>query len=64
VTRAFNRKRQLALMLRAGSRYAAGDNLPLLRSELHEALIIFVIDVNIAALAEPAAFSSFDFFYW
>jgi hypothetical protein len=64
MTRALYREGELALMLRAGTGNTAGNYLPLLGSKLHEALLILVIDVDIAALAEPAGFSLLYFFYW
>ena len=60
---ALNRERELALMLRTGSGYPAGNDLSLLGSELHEALLILVVDIDFTALAEPADFSFLDFFY-
>lgn len=64
MTRAFDRKRKLALVFRAGSRYPAWNNFSLLGCKLNETPIVFVIDVNISAFAEPANFSLLYFFYW
>ena len=64
MTRAFNRKSELALMLGAGSCHPAGNNFPLFRSELDKTLVIFIIDIYVSVLTEPADFSSFYFFDW
>ncbi len=64
VTRSFNRKRKLPLMLSAGSGHPARNYFPLLGCKFDETLIVFVIDINISALAEPANSSLPYFFYW
>ncbi len=56
-------ERELALMLRTGSGHPPGDYLPLLGGKLHEALLVLIIDIDLAALTEPADFSLLDFFY-
>ena len=57
------RERELALMLRAGPCYPAGNDFPLLGGKLHEAFLVLVVNIDIAAFAEPADFSFLDFFY-
>ncbi len=64
MTCTFYRERELTLMLCAGPCYTTGNDLALFGGELHQALFILVIDVYIAALAEPADFPLLDFFYW
>ena len=50
-------------MLRAGPCYPAGNDFPLLGGKLHEAFLVLVVNIDIAAFAEPADFSFLDFFY-
>ena len=64
MARAFDRQRELTLVLRARACYTTRDNLPLLRRELNQPLVVLVIDIYVAILAEPADFSLLDFFYW
>lgn len=46
--------RQLALMLCTRPRHSLGNHLSLLRNEAVEPLFVFVVDVDILALAKPA----------
>ena len=64
MTRTFDRKRKLSLVLRASSSHPARNYFSLLGCKLDESLIVFVIDINISALTEPANFSLLYFFYW
>jgi len=57
------RERKLALMLRTSAGHTPGNNFPLLRRELDKTLLIFVVNVHVPALAEPADFSFPYFFY-
>lgn len=60
----FDRKRKLALVLRAGTCHPARDDFPLLGCELDNTFVVFVIDIYISVFTEPADFSLLYFFYW
>ncbi len=64
MTRSLYRKCKLTLVFCACSGNSSGNDLSLFGSEFDQTFVVFVVDVDIAALAEPADLSLLYFFYW
>jgi hypothetical protein len=54
MARAFDGENKLPLMFGAGARNPFWNDFPLLRNKTMESLLVFVVDINVFALAETA----------